>query len=141
VSWGIGNIFLKRMGATAQLDLMVWLSLVVPLPALAISLGADGPAALGHALTAATWTAWAAALYLGLVATLLAYTLWGRLLRRYPVALVAPFALLVPFVGAMSSALAFGERFGLVRLAGMACVLLGLAVLVLPPRRFRSSRA
>jgi O-acetylserine/cysteine efflux transporter len=75
------------------------------------------------------------------VATVLAYTLWGRLLRRYPVAMVTPFALLVPFVGALSSALVFGERFGPVRLVGMACVLVGLAVIVLPAGRRAIVRA
>jgi O-acetylserine/cysteine efflux transporter len=110
------------------------LSLVPPLPALALAVAADGPGAVGAALVRAPWQAWVAVLYLGLVATGVAYTLWGRLLGRYPVVTVAPFALLVPFVGALASALAFGERFGAVRLLGMACVLAGLAVIVLPRR-------
>jgi GNAT superfamily N-acetyltransferase len=38
----------------------------------------------------------------------------------------------VPFVGGYASALVFGERFGPLRLAGMALVLLGIAVIVLP---------
>jgi O-acetylserine/cysteine efflux transporter len=135
VSWGVGNIFLKRIRAVPQLELMVWLSLVVPLPALAVSAVADGPA-LGRAVANATWGGWGAALYLGLVATVLAYTIWGRLLRRYPVAAVAPFSLLVPFVGALSSAIVFGERFGPLRLAGMVAVLIGLAVIVLPLDRW-----
>ena len=50
-------------------------------------------------------------------------------------AAVAPFALLVPVVAAGASALVFGERFGALRLAGMALVLCGLAVIVLPGRR------
>ena len=61
---------------------------------------------------------------------MLAYAIWGALLRRYATATVAPFALLVPFVGAVSSSLVFGERFGPLRLAGMALVLAGLAVIV-----------
>ena len=69
--------------------------------------------------------------YLGLVATVAAYAVWGDLLRRRPAATVAPFVLLVPFVGAFASSLVFGERFGPRRLAGMACVLMGLAVIVL----------
>ena len=81
-----------------------------------------------HAVASAPWSGWAAALFLGLVATVFAYAIWGNLLRRYPVATVTPFALLVPFVGALSSALVFGERFGPIRLLGMAGVLLGLAV-------------
>jgi O-acetylserine/cysteine efflux transporter len=69
------------------------------------------------------------------VATVLAYAIWSTLLRRYAAASVAPFALLVPFVAAASSALVFGERFGGLRLAGMAGVLAGLTVIVLPGRR------
>jgi O-acetylserine/cysteine efflux transporter len=136
VSWGIGNIVVKRMRAVPQLPLMVWLSLVVPLPALAISALVDGPDSLSRAVSSAAWSGWAAVLYLGLVATVLAYTIWGRLLARYPVATVAPFSLLVPFVGALSSAIVFGERFGALRLAGMAGVLAGLAVIVLPVERW-----
>ncbi|MBM4438923.1 MAG: EamA family transporter [Candidatus Rokubacteria bacterium] len=140
VSWGIGNIFLKRIGKAATLDLMVWLSVVVPLPALAVTLTADGPAALAASVANASMRSWLAALYLGLVGTIVAYSLWGRLLRRYPVALVAPFSLLVPFVGALSSAVVFGERFGPLRLAGMGCVLLGLAVSVVPVARWVPAR-
>lgn len=135
VSWGVGNIFVKRIGGTVQLSLMVWLSLVVPPPALALSAVVDGPAALVRAVATATWLGWGAALYLGLLATVFAYTCWGRLLRLYPVASVAPFALLVPFFGALGSAVVFGERFGPMRVAGMICVLAGLAVIVQPVLR------
>ena len=132
VSFAIGNLILKRIGGTVDLALMAWMSLVPPLPAVAISLVVDGPDAFASAIAAAPWTAWAAALYLGLVATVIAYTIWGTLLRRYPVSAVTPFALLVPFVGAYASSVVFGEQFGAVRLGGMGCVLLGLAIIVLP---------
>ena len=132
ISWGLGNVLLKRISEVEMLDLIVWLSLVPPLPALALSLMLDGPAGFPRAVSSASWLAVAAALYLGVVATILAYAIWGRLLRRYPAATVTPFALLVPFVGGYSSALVFGERFGPLRLAGMALVLLGIAVIVLP---------
>jgi len=132
VSWGIGNVLLKRLGRVDMLGLMVWLSLIPPLPSLALSLALDGTAALPRALWRSSWAGLAAALYLGLVATTFAYALWGGLLRRYPAATVAPFALLVPFVAALSTWVIFGERFGPVRLAGMAFVLLGLVLVALP---------
>jgi len=138
ISWGIGNILLKGIGDVDMLSLVVWLSLVPPLPALALSLVMDRPAGLAYDLSAASPTAIVATLYLGVVATILAYAIWGRLLRRYPAATVTPFALLVPFVGGYSSALVFGERFGALRLAGMALVLLGIAVIVLPWPRMAS---
>lgn len=138
VSWGVGNVLVKRVGGVEMLNLVVWLSLVPPVPSLALSMGLDGPADLRRAVWNASWLGYGAALYLGLVATVVAYAIWSSLLRQYPAATVAPFALLVPFVGALSSAVVFGERFGPVRLAGMGLVLLGLAVIALP---FRSSGA
>ena len=132
ISWGVGNILLKHTEDVDMLGLIVWLSLVPPVPALALSLVLDGPFGLAGAIVDATWLALTAVLYLGLVGTILAYAIWGRLLRRYPTATVAPFALLVPFVSAFASSLVFGEQFGALRLVGMALVLIGLAVIVLP---------
>jgi O-acetylserine/cysteine efflux transporter len=132
VSWGIGNVLVKRLPLVDTLPLMAWLSLVPPLPSLALSALLDGPRAAWTALPAASWLGLGAVLYIGLVATALGYTIWGHLLRRYPAATVTPFALLIPFVAAYGSSLAFGERFGPTRLVGMALVLLGLAVIVAP---------
>ena len=129
VSWGVGNVLVKQVGHVEMLHLMVWLTLVPPLPALALSMILDGPIALGTALAHASWRSLGAALYLGLVATVLAYAIWGCLLRTYSAATVGTFALLVPFVGAASSSLVFGEQFGSFRLAGMALVLLGVAII------------
>jgi len=143
ISWGVGNVLLKRLPPVDTVSLMVWLSLIPPLPALAVALILDGPAALVASLARAPWSGMVAALYLGLVATVLAYAIWGMLLRRYAAAAVAPFALLVPCVAAAGSSLVFGERFGPLRLV----VLTGLAVIVLPialpvprPRRVPLSR-
>ncbi|HET9001919.1 MAG TPA: EamA family transporter [bacterium] len=132
VSWAVGNVLLKRIGSVEMLNLIVWLSVVPPLPSLALSFVLDGPAALPHAVQHASVLGVGAVLYLGLVATILAYAMWGNLLRQYPAATVVPFALLVPFVGSFSSAMAFGEQFGPLRLTGMGFVLLGLAIIVLP---------
>ncbi|HEV8529843.1 MAG TPA: EamA family transporter [Methylomirabilota bacterium] len=136
ISWAIGNVLVKRLPPVEMLNLMVWLSLVPPLPSLALSMVLDGPTDLGRAIASASWLGMAAVLYLGVVATVFAYALWGLLLRRYPAATVTPFALLAPFVASYSSSLVFGERFGPLRLSGMALVLLGIAVIVLPVTRW-----
>jgi O-acetylserine/cysteine efflux transporter len=47
---------------------------------------------------------------------------------------VAPFALLVPFVGAGASAVMFHEKFGLLRLGGMLTVVFGIGVMLLSRR-------
>jgi O-acetylserine/cysteine efflux transporter len=132
VSWAIGNVLVKRLPKMDMLHLMVWASLVPPLPALAISLAMDGPGSLIHAIAAASWVGIAAPLYLGLFATVFAYAIWGKLLQQYSTAMVAPFALLSPCVGAIVSAIVFGERFEPLRLAGMASILLGVAIVAVP---------
>jgi O-acetylserine/cysteine efflux transporter len=136
ISWAIGNVLVKRLPPVEMLNLMVWLSLVPPLPSLALSIALDGPTDLLRAIASASWLGIAAVVYLGVVATVFAYALWGMLLHRYPAATVTPFALLAPFVASYSSSLVFGERFGTLRLGGMALVLLGIAVIVLPVDRW-----
>ena len=140
ISWGIGNVLLKRVGGVDMLSLIAWLSVIPPVPSLVLSMLLDRPRGF-EALGRVSSLGVAAALYLGVVATVLAYAIWGRLLRRYPAATVTPFALLAPIVGAVSSSVVFGERFGGRRLAGMALVLLGVAITVLSgsPRDARVS--
>ena len=132
LSWAIGNVLVKRTRGTSMFALMAWLSLVPPIPALAVAAVYDQQPFLVPQLLHASWTSLVAALYLGAIATTLAYAIWGRLLSRYSAALVAPFALIAPCVGVVGSALVFGEAFGAVRYAGMLLILLGLAVIVLP---------
>lgn len=136
LSWASGNVLVKRLPKVNMLHLMVWASLVPPLPALAISAVMDGPLALIPAIANASWVGLLAPVYLGLLASVVAYAIWGNLLQRYSTGAVAPFALLAPAVGAITSAFITGESFGPLRLAGMGCMLLGLAVVVLPPYVF-----
>lgn len=42
LSWSIGNVLVKRLGKVDMLHLMVWASLVPPLPAFMLSLTLDG---------------------------------------------------------------------------------------------------
>lgn len=131
VSWAIGNVLVKSVGRVAMPPLMAWAALVPPLPSLLIATF-NGDPSLPSALEAASWRGIGGALYLGLVATVLAYSIWGRLLAKYPAASVVPFALLSPCVGIVASMLAFDETFTAERAAGMALILAGIAIVVLP---------
>jgi O-acetylserine/cysteine efflux transporter len=133
LSWAVGNVLIKRLGPVPILPLMAWLSLIPPLPALAISYFYPGPG-LFTALAAAGWLRIGAVLYLGLAATLIAYAVWGRLLAMYPTSMVAPFTLLVPVVGVAASALLLDERFTALRASGIALMLCGVAVAIVTPR-------
>jgi len=99
-----------------------------------LALITDGPAPTWQALSQMSLTGLLCMLALGGISTSVAYWLWGRLLRDYPAAQVVPFALLVPFVGAGASAIVFQEKFGALRLAGMATVIGGIAIMLLSKR-------
>lgn len=134
LSWAAGNVLVKRTAGVPIFPLVVWASLVPPVPSLIIAgLSAPGGVPLVTPLRHASWLSIGAALYLGLVATTVAYAVWGGLLQRYPVAVVTPFALLAPCTGVVASALMFGEAFGPVRYAGMILILAGLIIVVRAP--------
>jgi O-acetylserine/cysteine efflux transporter len=130
--WAVGNIIMRGVGKVEFLPMIVWLSVVAPLPLLAISLMFEGPVAVGHSLANWSWLGVVSTIFQGAIATLGGYGMWSYLLRLYPASSVAPYSLLVPVFGIASAALVFGERFGPLRLAGMALILLGLAVVALP---------
>jgi O-acetylserine/cysteine efflux transporter len=130
--WGIANLFMKEARGANALNLIVWVSLVPPLPLLLVSLAVDGPERVSSALLRLDWTGIGAVLYIGLVATIVGFGLWGRLLSRYPAAVVAPFSLLVPIFGMSAGALLLGEPLGLLRVVAAMLVLAGLAIVALP---------
>jgi O-acetylserine/cysteine efflux transporter len=139
--WGMGNVITKRMGKVDLLSLVVWASLIPPLPFLALSLMLDGPGRIEASLSAISLTSVAAIVYLAFVATMMGYTLWGKLLARYPASQVAPFSLLVPIVGLVSAALLLDEGLSPVQMLGAVLVMAGLVVNVFGgqlARRFMS---
>ncbi len=136
ISWAFGNVLLRRVGKVDMLPLIAWLSLIPPLPLLGLSLVMEGPAALNTAIHSITWVTGGAVLYIAFISTIVGFAIWGHLLKLYTAGTVAPFALLVPIFGALSSALVLGERFGQIRLIGMGLVMAGLAVIAVPwPRK------
>ena len=137
-SWALGNVVTRligRHGPVHPLGLVVWASLVPPLPFLALSWLIEGPAALVALVERGlSLSALGALAYLAWAATLLGYGLWSRLLGRYPANQVAPFSLLVPVVGLTAGWGIHGERLLPVHLAGGALLMLGLLVNLFGPR-------
>ena len=136
-SWGLGNIVTRRISQLGQVNLLglvVWGALVPPLPFLVASYWLEGPAEMVNALNHLSWLSLLAILYLALMATIVGYGLWGRLLQRYPVAQVAPLTLLVPVVGLLAARLLLDERLQGGQWVGIGLVLSGLLVNLFWPR-------
>jgi O-acetylserine/cysteine efflux transporter len=130
LSWGIGNVVARRSAAPTSngLSLVVWSSLVVPVPLLLLSLGLDGPHAVGHALTGLGPEAFASTLYTAGLASLVGYSIFNGLLTRYPASSVVPFVLIAPPVAMVSAWLLLGQTPNAAESLGGLLVLVGVLV-------------
>jgi O-acetylserine/cysteine efflux transporter len=142
LAWAAGNLIAKRAGSDHDVDafsLVVWSSLVPPIPLALVSLAFEGGTSALHAVAGASWLAWACIFFMAWAATLFGFGAWNRLLHLYPTPLVSPFALLVPVSGLASGAIFLGERLAPVQVAGALLVLAGLVVNVAGPMLARKA--
>jgi O-acetylserine/cysteine efflux transporter len=137
LSWSISNIIMKQTKDINLLHFMVWVCLVPPLPLLALSYSIESsqPVALLMSINIKTL---GALLYVSYLSTLVAYILWGKVLKTYSAATVTPFALLIPVVGMITSNLMLNESLQQIELIGAGLIMLGLLVSVLGNKILKS---
>ncbi|HZG88694.1 MAG TPA: EamA family transporter [Pseudonocardia sp.] len=141
LGWALGNLANRlalrdARGPVNPMHLVLWMSVVPPLPMLAASWIVEGPEAWGAAFAEAATAPGLPGLlglaYTVLLGTLLGSGIWTVLMRRHPAGVVAPYSLLVPVVGMAVAALALGERPSAVEL--MAGTVIVGGVLLGTPR-------
>ena len=132
--WAVANILARKMGPVDTLGLMVWSSLVPPLPLLALSWWLEGGGAIAASLTHFTWMSAGSVAYLAFLSTLIGYGIWNWLIGKRGASAVAPFSLLVPVFGVSSAWLVLGEVFTPGHWLSAGLILAGLAVHVLGGR-------
>ncbi|HEY9571657.1 MAG TPA: EamA family transporter [Pusillimonas sp.] len=137
LSWAAGNIVVKTAGKVDMLGLVVWGALIPPVPFLILSWFIEGPQTMAASLENISHVGILSVAYLALVATIVGYVLWGRLLARHPASKVAPLSLLVPMLGLISSAWFLDEQLAAVQWLGGLVVMFGLAVNVFGQRLLR----
>ena len=136
-AWGVSNTLTRMAQPPDALALLVWASLVAPLPLLGLSLAFEGPAEIGDALAGIDVAAVASLLFVAGVSGLFGFAAWIALVSRHTAAAVTPFALLVPVFGIASAALLLGERPSALELGGAVLICAGL-VATLRPRPAQS---
>jgi O-acetylserine/cysteine efflux transporter len=120
-AWAVGNVIAKRSATAYRADmfaLVVWSSLVPPLPLALASYWFEGGPAVFAAIASASPTTWFAVLIMAWGATLFGFGTWNALLHRYPVGLISPFALLIPVSGLFCGWLFLGETLAPWQAAG-----------------------
>ncbi|MEU4678565.1 EamA family transporter [Micromonospora sp. NPDC023737] len=129
-SWAVANVVVRVSGETRPLSLLVWSSLVPPLPLLGLAAVVDGPDAVRDSVAGLSWTGLAALGYVAYLSTLVGFGIWNRLIGHYSLARVAPFSLLVPVFGLGASWLFLDERMTRGEVLAALIVLVGLALVV-----------
>lgn len=137
IAWAVGNVIAKRVAAEHEADmfgLVVWSSLVPPVPLALLAYIFEGGPSVWDAVTSAGALTWGCVLFIAWGATLFGFASWARLLHRYPTGLIAPFALLIPVSGVASGAIFLGESLSPLQAVGAALVFAGLVENVYGPR-------
>ena len=134
--WAMSNVVVRygvRRGYRYKPHaLVIWASLlpIAPFAALAWATGEISPA-----LWDGLGSGFLAALYLGLLGTVVGYMLWVQALSRFDGATVAPFSLMVPVIGLAAGYLIFDERLVLAEVAGSILIIIGVVVHVVGAAR------
>ena len=130
LGWALGNLSSRLAAPPNPLHLTLWMSVVVPVPMLLLSLVLEGPQAIGASLTTSlsgqAMPAWAGLAYTVVIGTVVGSGIWTWLLARHPAGVVGPFSMLVPVVGMATAALALGERPTAVEVGGGVVVVAGV---------------
>ncbi len=123
-----GNNILKSLGHVDMLGVAVWMSLAAPLPLLLLSLVFESHGPIQSLIGSVSWVTVGAVAYSAILATVLVFAIWGRLLATYPAASVAPFFLLVPVFGIGLSTLLLGELLTFGQICGAILIFIGLTI-------------
>jgi O-acetylserine/cysteine efflux transporter len=127
-SWAVSNILFKKTGPVDMFALVVWTSLIPPIPLFILSYIFEGPTVILSSLQNISWIGCLCILFITGVATLVGSTLWGKLLQSYDASIVAPFSLLIPIFGISSSWLVLGEQLTSTTAIASIVVLIGLVI-------------
>ena len=132
LSWAGGNICIRKAQADRPFHLALWMTVIPPVPLLAMSMLNESeqiPLALVTSLSASAIPANIALMFSAFGASVVGFGIWNRLLTRHSAASIAPWSMLVPVVGILSSWAMFGEAPLAVEMAGGALILLGILII------------
>lgn len=135
-AWAVANSVIKRYGPFDPNLLTAWMALFAVPQLLAVSLALE--AGQWRSLSQAGWLSWAALGYIVLFSSIVAYTLWYRLINANPVSRVVPFTLLAPVFAVVAAVLVLDEPLTPLLVLGGLITIAGVALCEL---RFRRSTA
>lgn len=134
LAWSFCNLLVKVKKPADMLAFIVWSSLFSVPAILMLTLLIKGIEPFDHLIAKVSWAASFSILFQAYVTTLLGYSLWNNLMKKYPASLVAPLSLIVPTSGLLASFLFYGEALTLLQGLALGFVFIGLMIFILGPR-------
>ncbi len=128
-SWAIANLLMKLAGKIDMFRLIIWISIIPPIPLFLLSLLFEKGQT--EAITHISILGISSILFVSWISTIFAFSIWGKLLSKYQAQQVTPFALLVPIFGIISGNILLQERLDTVEIIACGLVFLGLLIIVL----------
>jgi O-acetylserine/cysteine efflux transporter len=128
VSRYAANELVKNGEDLDTLGLVVWSSIVPPIPMIGISLLIYSPHELINSFSSLNYISIFSVLYLSFVSTLFGYGVWNSLISRYPLSKISPLSLLVPIFGLLVSGIVLSEKLSALQWIGVSVILVGLAI-------------
>ncbi|MFH8134287.1 DMT family transporter [Pantoea osteomyelitidis] len=133
--WAISNLIVKKSPPIKPLTLTGWISfLAIPIVGLASwTLESHQISALMQA----GWHGWFGILYSALASSIVAYSVWYWLLKKYNVNLIMPYSLLAPVLAVLMGIVVLGDSLNSFKIIGALLVILGTAIAVINLRNLR----
>ncbi|MDY0236593.1 MAG: EamA family transporter [Gudongella sp.] len=136
IFWSISNIITRKLSDKAKdnneqldmLSLVVWASLVPPIPTLILALLIDSPQTLISSISNLSIISIFTIFYLAFGATLFGYGFWNILISKYPLSMISPLSLLVPITGLLTARIVLLEKLSKLQWVGVSIIILGLMV-------------
>ena len=128
-TWAVGQIMIKKLGNLGGFRLISGVSLFAAPQLFVASFLLERDQIVQ--IQTASFAAWGAVIYLGVIMTALAYGIWYRLLGHYSVNQVMPFLLLLPVTSVFGGIFFLGETLTIKIASGGCLAIIGVAMITI----------
>lgn len=133
--WAVSNLIIKKSPPIKPLTMTGWIAfLAVPIVGLSSFVMESHQF---YALSQAGWRGWFGILYSAIASSIVAYTLWYGLLKKYNVNLIMPYSLLTPVLSVLMGIVVLGDSLNSFKIIGASLVICGTAIAVINVRSLR----
>ena len=135
LSWSCGNLTIKKVGKVDMIAFLAWSSIFAIPPLFLMAWWLEGSELMLTSIQNASLNSWLVVIWQTVGNTMIGYGLWNSLLHRYPAAVVAPWALLVPVSGMTASSFFLNESLPWWKVLAAALILSGLIINIVSNRK------